>query len=81
MKIRGKINLLVGLMSLVACFIGGMALFAMAEYRQMMGNPTAWAHLEKTVMKTPGAKERLAATRDRFRAMAAARAQAATAAG
>ncbi|CAN7154099.1 methyl-accepting chemotaxis protein [Neorhizobium tomejilense] len=36
MKIRGKINLLVGLMSLVACFIGGMALFAMAEYRQMM---------------------------------------------
>ncbi|MGK9054534.1 methyl-accepting chemotaxis protein [Neorhizobium petrolearium] len=36
MKIRGKINLLVGLMSLVACFIGGMALFAMAEYRTMM---------------------------------------------
>lgn len=44
-----------------------------AEYRQMMGNPAAWAHLEKAVMKTPGAKERLAATRDRFRALAAAR--------
>ena len=44
-----------------------------AEYRQMMGNPAAWAHIEKVVMKTPGAKERLAATRERFRAMAAAR--------
>ena len=44
-----------------------------AEYRQMMGNPTAWAHLEKLVLKTPGAKERLAAYRERFRAMAAAR--------
>ncbi|KGD86433.1 MULTISPECIES: methyl-accepting chemotaxis protein [Rhizobium/Agrobacterium group] len=36
MKIRGKINLLVGFMSLVACFIGGMSLFAMTEYRTMM---------------------------------------------
>jgi hypothetical protein len=44
-----------------------------AEYRQMMGNPGALAHLEKIVMKTAGAKERLAATRERFRAMAAAR--------
>ena len=44
-----------------------------ADYRQMMGNPTAWAHLEKNVMKSPGAKERLAALRERFRAMAAAR--------
>ena len=43
------------------------------EYRQMMGNPAALAHLEKLVMKTPGAKERLAAVRERFRAMAAAR--------
>jgi hypothetical protein len=44
-----------------------------AAYREMMGNPHAWAHLEKVVMKTPGAKERLAATRERFRALAAAR--------
>ena len=44
-----------------------------AAYREMMGNPGAWSHLEKAVMKTPGAKERLAATRERFRAMAAAR--------
>jgi hypothetical protein len=42
-------------------------------YREMMGNPSAWAHLERLVMKTPGAKERLAAYRERFRAMAAAR--------
>jgi len=39
----------------------------------MMGNPHAWVHLEKVVMKTPGAKQRLAALRDRFKAMAAAR--------
>lgn len=44
-----------------------------AGYREMMGNPNAWAHLEKIVMKTPAAKERLIATRERFRAMAAAR--------
>jgi hypothetical protein len=46
-----------------------------AHYREMLGNPNALGHLEKVVMKTPGAKERLAATRERFRAMAAARAQ------
>ena len=44
-----------------------------AAYREMMGNPHAWVHLEKVVMKTPGAKQRLAALRDRFKAMAAAR--------
>jgi hypothetical protein len=44
-----------------------------AAYREMMGNPNAWVHLEQVVMRTPGAKERLAATRERFRAMAAAR--------
>ncbi len=32
MKIRAKINLLVGLMSLVACVIGGLSLFAVEEY-------------------------------------------------
>jgi len=44
-----------------------------AAYREMMGNPTAWTHLERIVRKTPGATERLATTRERFRAMAAAR--------
>ncbi|MDP9840277.1 methyl-accepting chemotaxis protein [Neorhizobium huautlense] len=33
MKIRGRINLLVGLMSLVAFAIGGLSLFAIFEYR------------------------------------------------
>ncbi|WP_311272451.1 MULTISPECIES: methyl-accepting chemotaxis protein [unclassified Rhizobium] len=32
MKIRGKINLLVGLLSLVACTIGGLAIYAVREY-------------------------------------------------
>ncbi|MCB5201433.1 methyl-accepting chemotaxis protein [Neorhizobium sp. T786] len=36
MKIRGKINLLVGLMSAVALLIGGLSLFAMSEYRTRM---------------------------------------------
>ena len=41
------------------------------EYRSKMGNPAYLASLEKVVMKAPGAKERMAALRDRFRAMAA----------
>ena len=48
-----------------------------AQYREMMGNPTSFVHLEKLVMKTPGAKERMATIRQRFKAMADARAQAA----
>ncbi|WP_312946633.1 methyl-accepting chemotaxis protein [Agrobacterium sp.] len=32
MKIRGKINLLVGLLSLVACTIGGLSIYAVNEY-------------------------------------------------
>jgi hypothetical protein len=44
-----------------------------AQYRQMIGNPNAYGHLEKLVMRTPGATERMAALRERFRAMAAAR--------
>ena len=36
MKIRAKINLLVGLMSLVAFLIGGISLFAIGEYRKQM---------------------------------------------
>ena len=43
-------------------FIGG--------YRAKMGNPAYLASLEKLVMQAPGAKERLAALRERFRAMA-----------
>ena len=42
------------------------------EYRAKMGNPAYLASLEKLVMKAPGAKERMAALRDRFRAMAGA---------
>jgi hypothetical protein len=49
-----------------------------AEYRQRLGSQSYFAQLEKLVMKLPDAKKVLAATRDRFRAMAAAR-QAATA--
>ena len=36
MKIRGKINLLVGLMSAVALLVGGLSLFAISEYRERM---------------------------------------------
>jgi hypothetical protein len=42
-----------------------------AEYRTRMGNPAYLNSLETLVMKTPGAKERMATLRERFRAMAA----------
>ena len=42
-----------------------------AEYRSRMGNPAYLGSLEALVMKTPGAKERMAMLRERFRAMAA----------
>jgi len=42
------------------------------EYRARMGNPGYLSHLEKLVMKRPGARETMAAMRERFRAMAAA---------
>ena len=42
------------------------------EYRQKMGNAAYLGSLEKLVMQSPNAKERLAALRERFRAMAAA---------
>jgi hypothetical protein len=45
----------------------------LAKYRETMGNPAYLAHLEKLVMKTPGATERMAMLRERFRNMAAAR--------
>ena len=47
----------------------------LAEYRVKMGNPAYLASLEKLVMKIPDAKERLAALRERFRAMATAAAR------
>ena len=34
MRIRGRINLLVGLLSLVACTIGGLSIFAVNEYHK-----------------------------------------------
>jgi hypothetical protein len=43
------------------------------EFRTKRGNPTYLASLERLVMNTPNAKERLAAIRERFRATAAAR--------
>jgi hypothetical protein len=43
------------------------------EYRTRMGNPAYLSHLEKLVMKRPGAKETLAGMRERFRAMASQR--------
>ena len=43
-----------------------------ADYRAKTGNSGYLASLEKVVMKAPGAKERMAALRERFRAMAAA---------
>jgi hypothetical protein len=45
----------------------------LAPYREMIGNPRAFAQLEQLVMRTPGAAQRLAAVRERFRAMAARR--------
>ena len=42
----------------------------LAEYRAKMGFPFL-SSLEKVLMKMPGIKERLASTRERFRAMAA----------
>ncbi len=44
-----------------------------ADYRQRLGSEAYFAQLEKLVMKRPGAKELMASTRERFRAMAAAR--------
>jgi hypothetical protein len=44
----------------------------MSEYRARMGNPAYLASLEQLVMRAPGARERMAALRERFRAMAAA---------
>lgn len=44
-----------------------------AEYRKRLGSESYFAQLEKLVMKRPGAKELMASTRERFRAMAEAR--------
>lgn len=50
-----------------------------AEYREKTGLPHYLKHLETLVMRLPNAKERLTATRERLRAMTAARAAAAAA--
>jgi hypothetical protein len=42
------------------------------EYRAKTGFVNYMANLERLLMKTPGMKERLAATRERFRALASA---------
>lgn len=42
------------------------------EVRQSFGNPKAFRSLEKVVMNTPNAEERLATMRERFKAFAAA---------
>jgi hypothetical protein len=52
----------------------------LAEHRARVGQPQYLLQLEQLVMRMPHAKERLAATRERFRAMAAARAAAAASA-
>jgi hypothetical protein len=44
-----------------------------AEFRTRMANPNYYHHLEKLVMKRPGATELMASLRERFRAMAAPR--------
>ena len=52
----------------------------LAEHRARSGQPHYLLQLEQLVMRIPNAKERLKATRERFRQMAAARAAAADAA-
>ena len=42
-----------------------------AEYRTKLGNPGYLTSLERLVMKAPGARDRLAMLRERFRSMAA----------
>jgi methyl-accepting chemotaxis protein len=44
MRIRGKINLLVGLMSAVTLIIGGISIFAQTESRSLMQSYEAAAH-------------------------------------
>ena len=42
-----------------------------AEYRTKLGNPGYLTSLERLVLKAPGARDRLAMLRERFRSMAA----------
>ena len=44
----------------------------LSEYRTRMGNPNYLSHLERVVMRRPGAKESLVTIREWFRARAAA---------
>lgn len=50
----------------------------LAEMRAKFDSPQAYQHLEKLVMRTPDAKERLSALRERFKQFAAMRAEAAS---
>ncbi len=50
-----------------------------ADHRKKVGQPHYLLQLEQLVMRIPGAKERLTATRERFKQMASARAAAAAA--
>ena len=50
----------------------------LGEIRSTFGNPNAFEHLEKLVTRTPNAKERLSALRERFKQWAAMRAEAAS---
>lgn len=43
------------------------------EHRAKTGNPSYLVHLERVVLKRPGAKEAMTALRERFKAMAAGR--------
>src|SRR5690606_27321017 len=44
MKIRGKVNLLVGLLSMVTLGVGGLSIFAMSEYQSRMQAYESAAH-------------------------------------
>jgi hypothetical protein len=49
----------------------------LAELREKFGSPQGMQHLERLVMRIPEAKEKMAAFRERIKAMTAARAEAA----
>lgn len=51
----------------------------LAEFREMIGNPNAYANLEKLIMAMPDAEQRLEMTRERMKRFAAARAESAKA--
>jgi hypothetical protein len=50
----------------------------LTEMREKFGSPQTLQHLEKLIMRTPDAKERLSVVRERIKMISAARAEAAT---